>query len=1675
MTATRAGGEESPREESAMSDCPQCRAPLLPDDIQAGRCSACQAALATIPRPVSSSDRTVSLLDSGATIDCIEPPAAPSSTATQNAGNEAQTWLSAAPEAAKSGMDTDAGAPLQTVELREEAPPPSARTLHDGGATIDLSAGTDMELLTIDSANLPADVAARMTAAWGNVHTAEAPGRTIKSVAFEGEDGGSSLVIQQRALGRSEGHAAPTTDYDLLDVIGEGGVGVVYAARQASIDRQVAVKMLKPATIDDPAQQRKFLSEAVVTGELEHPGIIPIYDLGCNNDGTLFYSMKRVQGTPWSKVLRKKTLAENLEILLRVCDAVAFAHAKGVVHRDLKPENIMLGDFGEVLVLDWGLALSLNHDSKATLINRISALGGTPAYMAPEMATGPLEAIGVHSDVYLLGAILFECVTGLVPHQGKSATACLVAAAQNVIRPTEKQNDLLDIALRAMATAPRDRYASVRDFQAAIRECQSHFESITLVERADDELRKARLENDYQVYARALFGYEEAHQLWEGNQRAVTGIGECRLAYASAAYAKGDFDLGMSLLRAGDPRHETLRGEIAAAQRERDARRQRLQRAKQMLVALAALVFVSVTTGIVLVSIQKAEADRQRGLAEASERVAQQEKAEAVKQRGIAVQQKGEAERQRQIAIDERSKSEYQAYVAQIGLAAARTEENAFGPALELLEQCPPELRNWEWGRLKYLCEQDIKRFDATSRVESVAVDASGEHVAAATRDGHVRVWEAVTGKLLADYDLVASGPEAPATAVGFSPTDPQWLAIGGSEPSRALRLWNYSTGEERLLPGHDDTVVSVAFSRDGQRLLTASMDHRAMLFDVASGQVLQTFRGHEWWVWDAAFSPDETQVVTASQDGTVRLWEVATGLERTSGGAPTPFRGHRGAVYAARFAPDGASVASAGYDQRVLLWKPAELRPFNYQGLLRGEAVEVQPAVALEGHQAAVRRIEFSADGQWLLSASHDNTMKVWAARDGDADTHFVPAGTLLKTLRGHSGQVRGAAFSPRDRNFVVSGGYDHQVRLWNVANYAEDLAIPGQFLRGHGDAVLAASFSPEGDFVVTASRDRTAKTWNAETGAEVRNFREGHLYLASNGAFFPDGQQVATAAIDGTVSIWNATTGVESFKLTGAGAAAVLAISPDGRHIVTGRDTGEASATDAAQDEPLSWTIWDATNGQAIRSLGGHGAEVTTAAYSSDGRWIFTGDARGRGNLWDAKSGALRHTMRWHTDRITAAKFLAARPELVTASADRTVCRWQLAEDGTPQPLEDRVLKHPDSVTSIALTTDGLRLVSGCEDGRVRGWELLTAKPLWERELPEGGLARSVDVSSDDRLLAVVDSAHDALHVWTLDQPLGAAEMTLALDQEGASAWAAVFAPDARGLLTIGGNEARIWDLQGGERMNFRPHRTVSFASYSPDGARIVTAGWDHSARIWDAATGAATRKLAAATAGPLGGHSGNVDSAVFAPGDGSQILTASDDGAVKLWNVDSGVVRQNFRGHAAPVQHATFAPDGRRIVSASRDKTARIWDAETGETLLVLAGHTLPVLHAAFSHDGQYVATASEDATVRIWDASTGNALRTLTGHTASVVCVTFAPDGARLLSGGADHTAKLWDARLGTEILTLKGHLQDVTSVAFSNDGQTALTASRDGSAILWPTAPWQGEAIASGPSAAGRLD
>jgi WD40 repeat protein/serine/threonine protein kinase len=1487
----------------------------------------------------------------------------------------------------------------------------------------------------------------------------------------------SALVVKPRALQhfsqRDPAKAPP--DYELIDLLGKGGMGVVYAARQSSVDRIVALKMVKPEIAGDLELREKFLAEAVVTGDLDHPNIVPIYDVGSDAQNALFYSMKRVQGTPWESVISRLPLEENLDVLMKVADAIAFAHSRNVLHRDLKPGNVMLGEFGEVLVMDWGLACSVpgaDRPGKAETLTPGTSVGGTPAYMAPEMAHPNKGPLGTHSDIYLLGALLFEVVTGKFPHTGRNAMACLVAAAENQVVPTDKSGELLDIALHAMATRPADRYATVRDFQQAIRDYRSHAQSIALADRAEQDLRNAGQTNDYQSFARALFGFQEAIVLWSGNARAQTGLNDAQFSYASTALAKGDFDLGASLLNVRLPAHADLHRKLTDARVERETRQQRLRAARRMATLLVALVFVVITAAFfwirnerdlkekqreIAVTAQKAEekakdkerqakedeksakldAIAQKNIAVAAELVATDEKIkaemardaekiakqEAVKEKEKAVASEKVAVEQKLIAEEAKRAKEYEAYVAQIGLAAAKIDENAFDSATEILNDCQLDLRNWEWGRLMHLCSQSLRTFEVGSPVDAVAVSPDGKRIVTASWNSRAEIRDAVSGKVIAP--LPHEGLYVHAAA--FSP-DGKLIATGGNDPSGFVQLWDASSGRlVRKLDGHTDAALHVTFSRDSKRLLTSSYDKTARLWDVATGRTLKSFVGHDWWVWDAEFSPDEKSIVTASQDGTVIVWPVETGA------AGPMFTGHQGPVYAVSFAADGKHVVSGGNDNRVLVWRPEDIEPIDAKKLVSGESVAKSKYRALEGHTSAVRSVALSPDGRNIVTSSHDNSVRIWE----------LATGKSLRTFRGHGGSVRSAVFAP-DGKAVLSASHDHKVKQWSIADYEEIRVLHGRVFEGHADAVLSATFSADAGKIVTASRDRSAKVWDAHTGRELKTLDEGHSFLASSALFFPDGKRLMTGAVDNTVCVWDVSTGAQLLRLERTGRAAAMALSPDARWIVTGSDAKSAK-------------VWDADNGRLLRELKDrHTASVTAVAVSLDGGLIATGDAGGHCHLWNANGQHLK-SLSEHTRKVSVIVFHPDRRRLLTASHDKLVSVWDLT---TGKEVAAAALRHPDAVLSLALSHDGKQVLTTCADGGVRAFDLATAKEV--RQLPvNDGLVNSVALSPDGRWAITVGGDSHRVRLWDwstgreVTQTVGKGSPAPFLDsgRTGGLVWSAAFAPDSASVVTVGGSEATLWSVPTGRQLlNFSPHATVASAGFSPNAQRVVTGSWDNSAKIWNVETGRVDIKLE-------GHHAGYVNAVAFSP-NGDVVLTASDDHSAKLWDAKSGQVLRTLTGHTDRVREAVFSTDGSLVLTASNDATARLWNTATAAPVRTFEGHRWAVLAAAISADGRTVVTASEDNTAKLWDARTGKELRTLTGHTARVTCVAVSRDASRVLTGSQDHSIKLWDARTGKELLTLKGHTQEVTSVSFSTDSRQALSSSRDGTAILWLASNWK---------------
>jgi predicted Ser/Thr protein kinase len=424
----------------------------------------------------------------------------------------------------------------------------------------------------------------------------------------------SNLCIREQML-ETEGVAklASDAEFEVVNSLGEGGIGVVYLAKQRSMDRLVALKVLKPEQ-DSPAAQEAFVSEAVITGNLDHPNIVPVYDVGRQKGRSPFYAMKRVQGVEWADRIDLNSIPQNLEILLRVADALAFAHAKHIIHRDLKPANVMLGSFGEVLLMDWGLAMPTRQNPQFDLFPE-PARGGTPAYMPPEMAIGAVDELGESSDIYLLGANLFRMITGKPPHSGKTVSRILSAAARNEIQPIVESGELIEIAQKAMATSPGDRFASIDKFKEAIQGYNSHAESRSLTQIAQQDFARAQESNEYEFYSRAIFGFVAAIKLWPENLAASEALNVARLAHANAARSRGDLELAATTLDQREPEQLRLWEILHADINERDARFRRINRLRMTAGVSVALVALLAVGSAIWIHFERNEAEYQKKVA----------------------------------------------------------------------------------------------------------------------------------------------------------------------------------------------------------------------------------------------------------------------------------------------------------------------------------------------------------------------------------------------------------------------------------------------------------------------------------------------------------------------------------------------------------------------------------------------------------------------------------------------------------------------------------------------------------------------------------------------------------------------------------------------------------------------------------------------------------------------------------------------------------------------------------------------------------------------------------------------------------------------------------------------------------------------------------------------------
>jgi WD40 repeat protein/predicted Ser/Thr protein kinase len=851
--------------------------------------------------------------------------------------------------------------------------------------------------------------------------------------------------------------------YEVLGELGRGGMGVVYKAREVSLGRLVALKMILAGGSAGPRQLARFRAEVEAVARLQHPNLVQIYSVG-EDDGRPYFAMEFVhggslEGRTAGRPQPPRQAAALVETLSRAMDAV---HRAGIVHRDLKPANVLLTEDGTPKITDFGLAKRLDVERGPTITGDVV---GTPCYMAPEQAAGKTRQIGPATDVYALGAILYELLTGRPPFECASAWETIQRVlSHDPVPPRLLQfgvpRDLETICLKCLQKEPHKRYASAEALADDLRRFLAGEPIRARPAGRWERLVKWARRRPAAAALLAVIGLavvllvaggvayemrlsqaldETTRQAEESRRRLV------RLNVAEGTHALDEGDWPAALLWFA----EALRLDAGDKQREAMHRR----RLGAVLRQCPRLVFLALHDGPVCQAQFSAD-DRLLITAgeDGSARVWDLRAGQAL---GPPLRHAGP-----------------------VTGVAFRPDDRAAATAGR-----DGTARLWEVGSGRPLLPP--LRHDGP--VVGVSFSGDGRRLVTASADGSARLWDAATGE---EKAVLRDG--GPVRCAAFS-GDGRRVVTASDD--HTARVWDGMTGAAVTPPlQHAGAVNWAAFDADGRRVVTASADHTARLWDAATGKPLAAVLRHRGAVVRASFSPDGRQVLTAGDDLTARLWDAATGDLRE------PALALAAPPTCAAYSPDGRRVVTAGDDNAASLWDTAtgEWRP------------------PLLKHQGTVCGIAFSPDGRRLATAGADHAVRVWDLSGLPTAAAADQGKPPVEAVAGEPGRWP----SPDGRRVVTAEG-SQGARVRDAAT-GQPL---GPLLR-HGSAVVFAAFSPDGRRVITASDDNTARLWDAETG-ELLTRPLKHPTTVRLAAFSPDGELVVTADSRRTARAWDAATG--------------------------------------------------------------------------------------------------------------------------------------------------------------------------------------------------------------------------------------------------------------------------------------------------------------------------------------------------------------------------------------------------------------------------------------------------------------------------------------------------------------------------------------------------------------------
>jgi WD40 repeat protein/tRNA A-37 threonylcarbamoyl transferase component Bud32 len=979
-----------------------------------------------------------------------------------------------------------------------------------------------------------------------------------------------TCTLEEEAQSKAEGRRVG--DYELLEQIGYGGMGIIYKARQVRLQRLVALKMIRPDRLSSPADVLRFRSEAEAAASLDHPNIAPIYEVG-EYEGEHYFSMKLIEGGSLAQHLPRLAadLPTGVSLVMTVACAVHYAHQHGVLHRDLKPANILLDAEGRPHVTDFGLAKRLGLNPREASLTQQGVIVGTPSYMAPEQAAAQ-AAVSTAADVYSLGAILYELLTGRPPFRASTPLDTLMQLRQQEPTAPRRLNrrvdcDLETVCLKCLHKEPHQRYPSAEalgdDLKRWLRGEPIQARPVGRCQRALKWARRRPALAALSALLMVVFFAGVPGVIWQWRQT-VAGYQQAH----DTAYSR---TIGQSyaewLAGTADPGRLLIECDSESCGWEWHYLR-RLFRVRQLATLHGH------ADSVLAVAFSPDGSRVASGSADSTVKV-----------------------------WDRQSKCE----VFTLRGHAAAVKVVAFSPDGRQLASGSADghLRVWDVVR----GENVLTWQGHAAPVTGLAFDPDGKRLASTgsgeSSSGELKLWDAGKGAALASKTWgtplagVAFSPDGRRLVtghIGHSDSDVvEWDAaalepIGGfkgqknrtvywtsvvlsadgqlvaaGSPAGFVRVWEGETVQEFLSPTKVG-VSGVAFSsRDGRIIAAACADNIVRGWFTRGGQPAFTLRGHRGGVTAVACSSDGACLASASLDRTVKLWDIGRRDDDLT------LRASEGYTSIA-FSPAGAYLASAPRDNALLIWDTTT-----------GKVV-----ARMRRLPESVNGLAFSADGVQLACAGSDGMVRI---REVAADRETL-------CLQGHSGSVHAVAFHP-DGDGLASAGEDGTVRLWDVPTSRET-----HCLRGHDSAVHAVAFSPDGGRLASAGKDGVVRVWDAGTGQErlALNDHVGPVYAV---AFSPDGRRLATAGQDEIVRVWDAATGKLVQNLHGhLGAVRGLAYGPGGRLASTGDDKAVR--------------LWDPA-GHELLALRGHIDVVRAVAFSQDGHQLASAGDDRTIKIWD------------------------------------------------------------------------------------------------------------------------------------------------------------------------------------------------------------------------------------------------------------------------------------------------------------------------------------------------------------------------------------------------------------------------------------------------------------------------